>query len=417
MDQAVYVYTDLDAIPHLVGRLWAHRSGRNESATFEYDKRWLENPQRFSLEPALTLDPGAHHTTEGRALFGAIGDSAPDRWGRTLIQREERRKAQAEGRVPHSLGEMDYLLGVGDFARQGALRFADREGGDFLSLQQAASIPPLVSLGKLVNAAMRIAANEENDRDLQLLLAPGSSLGGARPKASVVDKDGRLCIAKFPKHDDTWPVTLWEAVALDLAVRSGIPVSDYRIESVASRSVLVLSRFDRQGNARIPFLSAMSMLGALDNQQHSYLELVDALRSYGIRPQEDAKQLWRRMVFNILVSNTDDHLRNHGFLYDANGGWRLSPAYDLNPMPLDIRPRVLSLAIDEADATASLDLALSVAGAFGLKKDEACKIAAEVGKAITGWRNSAKRFGIGTKDITRMESAFEHADLRQAVML
>ena len=411
MDQVIHVYVDLGAEPHLVGRLWAHRGGRRESASFEYEKRWLKNPQRFALEPALTLDPGAHHTGEGRALFGAIGDSAPDRWGRVLIQREERRRARAENRAPHSLGEADYLLGVGDIARQGALRFAAEEGGAFLGLQNPASIPPLVHLGKLLSAAMRVAGNKESDRDLQLLLAPGSSLGGARPKASVIDRDGRLSIAKFPQIDDTWPVTLWEAVALDLASRSGIPVSNWRLENVASRRVLLLGRFDRDGVARVPFLSAMSMLGALDNQQHSYLEMVDALRRHGIQPEKDAGQLWRRIVFNILVSNTDDHLRNHGFLYDQKGGWRLSPAYDLNPMPTDIKPRVLSLAIDEADSTASLELAFAVAGEFGIKPEEARKIAGDVGKAVSGWRDSATKLGLAAKEITRMESAFEHDDL------
>jgi serine/threonine-protein kinase HipA len=414
MDQAIHVFVDLDGKPHLVGRLWAHRGGRRESASFEYDKRWLENPQRFALEPALTLDSGAHHTTDGRALFGAIGDSAPDRWGRVLIQREERRRAREENRAPHTLGEVDYLLRVGDFTRQGAFRFSLEEGGEFLSPQKADSIPPLISLGKLLNAAIRVTANKESDRDLQLLLAPGSSLGGARPKASVIDNHGRLAIAKFPQADDTWPVTRWEAVALELAGHSGIPVSDWRIERIDSRSVLLLSRFDRDGAKRIPFLSAMSMLGALDNQPHSYLEMVDALRRHGSRPEKDAEQLWRRIVFNILISNTDDHLRNHGFLYDGSAGWRLSPADDLNPMPVDIRQRVLSLAVDEADSTASLELAFRVAKQFGLKEEEARRIAAEVGKAVSRWRETASKLGLSSNEIARMESAFEHEDLRIA---
>jgi serine/threonine-protein kinase HipA len=414
MEQTIHVYVDLEGGSHLVGRLWTRQAARKESASFEYDKSWLTNPQRFALEPALTLDSGSHHTSLGRSLFGAIGDSAPDRWGRVLIQREERRKARAENRAPRSLSEADYLLEVGDIARQGALRFSAQEGGEFLGSQNAASIPPLLELGKLLKAAMRIAANEEDDADLQLLLAPGSSLGGARPKASIIDKDGRLAIAKFPQSDDTWPVTLWEAVVLDLASRAGIPVPEWRIEKVGSRRVLLLRRFDRRENARVPFLSAMSMLGALDNEQHSYLEMVDALRRHGIQPEKDAAQLWRRMVFNILASNTDDHLRNHGFLYDRSGGWRFSPVYDLNPMPTDIRPRVLSLAIDETDATASVDLAFAVAAQFGLKADEARKIAGEVGKAVSGWRGSAARLGLAAREITRMESAFEHEDLRLA---
>jgi serine/threonine-protein kinase HipA len=415
MERNHLVYVDLKGVPHLAGRLWARHAGRKESASFEYDKEWLMNPLRFALEPALTLDAGSHHTAIGRSLFGAIGDSAPDRWGRVLIQREERRKARLEHRVPRSLGEADYLLGVGDFARQGALRFAASEGGEFLATQDFAAIPPLVHLGKLLNAAMRVAANEEDDHDLQLLLAPGSSLGGARPKASVVDKDGRLAIAKFPQKDDTWPVTLWEAVMLTLATRAGIPVPDARVMRVGPRSVLLLRRFDRAGKARVPFVSAMSMLGALDNEQHSYLEMVDALRQHGSRPEPDAEQLWRRIVFNVLTSNTDDHLRNHGFLHDEIGkGWRLSPAYDMNPVPADIRPRILSLAIDEADATASLELALDVAHRFGLKSTVARKIAGEVGAAVSGWGECAAKFGLDAKEIARMESAFDHDDLRSA---
>jgi len=415
MERDIFVYVDLEGVPHLIGRLWTRYARGKESASFEYDESWLKHPGKFALEPALTLGPGPHHTPAGRSLFGSLGDSAPDRWGRVLIQREEQRKAREEVRSPRTLSESDYLLGVGDIYRQGALRFTEQEGGEFLAPQNVTAIPPLVRLGELLNAAMHVAANEETDNDLQLLLAPGSSLGGARPKASVIDRNGLLTIAKFPQGDDTWPVTLWEAVALDLASRAGIPVPEWRVEQVEGKSVLLLRRFDRNGDVRIPFLSAMSMLGAMDNEQHSYLEMVDALRMHGIRPEEDARQLWRRIVFNILISNTDDHLRNHGFLYDANGGWRFSPAYDLNPMPTDIKPRHLSLAIDEADTTASLALAFEVAPRFGLKAADAREIAAEVGHATSGWRVRASALGLTSKDITRMESAFEHADLKLAL--
>jgi serine/threonine-protein kinase HipA len=414
MERDIFVYADLRGVPHLVGRLWTRQAKGKESASFEYDKSWLAHPGKFALEPALALGPGPHHTLAGRSLFGAIGDSAPDRWGRVLIQREEQRKARASSRAPRSLSESDYLLSVGDISRQGALRFAVQESGEFLAPQNAASIPPLIRLGELLNAAIHAAAGEESERELQLLLAPGSSLGGARPKASVMDQNGRLSIAKFPQGDDTWPVTLWEAVALDLANRAGIPVPDWRIEQIEGRSVLLLRRFDRDENLRIPFLSAMSMLGAQDNEQHSYLEIVDALRQHGVRPEEDTQQLWRRMVFNILVSNTDDHLRNHGFLYNA-GGWQLSAAYDLNPTPTDIKPRYLSLAVNETDTTASLPLAFEVAPRFGLKAADAKEIAAEVGHAVTGWRDRAAALGLTAKEIARMESAFEHEDLKLAL--
>lgn len=407
-DRALLVHVDLDGAPHLVGRLWARSHRGKESATFEYDATWLANPLRFALEPAQTLGAGPHHTVAGRLIFGAIGDSAPDRWGRVLIQREERRKARAESRPPRTLFEADYLLGVGDIARQGALRFAGQEGGPFLTT--GVQIPPLIRLPALLGAAMRLGEDEGgSDEDLRLLLAPGSSLGGARPKASVFDKDGQLAIAKFPQHGDMLPVTLWEAVALKLAAQAGIPTPDWRLEKIARRAVMILRRFDRRGGIRIPFLSAMSLLNAADNEQHSYMEIADALRQYGAKADDDCAQLWRRVVFSILIANCDDHLRNHGFLYETTG-WRLSPAYDMNPVPRDIKPRILTTAISETDGTASLDLAYEVAGHFGLKPPAARKIVAEVGTAVSHWREVAAATGLTNKEIDRMASAFEYAE-------
>ena len=226
----------------------------------------------------------------------------------------------------------------------------------------ALRIPPLLELPRLLSAAERVVAEEDTDEDLRLLFAPGSSLGGARPKASVRLRDGSLAIAKFPRRDDEINTVLWESVALTLATNTGIAVPAARLEDVAGRPVLLLTRFDRNGARRIPFLSAMSMLGARDNETRSYLELVDALRQHGAAPKEDMEALWRRMVFNVLISNTDDHLRNHAFLYEGPNGWRLSPAYDLNPVPTDIKPRMLATAITEDDNTASVDLAFDVAG-------------------------------------------------------
>lgn len=414
MNRPIYVYADLHDAPLPVGTLWTRTRNGRASASFEYDASWLAHPDRFALEPALQLTSGAMHTDGTRALFGAIGDSAPDRWGRVLIQREERRKARMDARAPRSLSEADYLLGVGDITRQGALRFSLEKGGPFLAPQNEATIPPLIRLGELLAAASRVNADEDDDNDLQLLLAPGSSLGGARAKASVVDHHGELSIAKFPQAEDTWPVTQWEMVALDLAARAGIIVSQHRIESIAGKKVLLLKRFDRDGGRRIPFLSAMSMLTATDNQLHSYLEIADAIRMYGSHPQQDLQQLWRRLVFNILISNTDDHLRNHGFLY-ARGGWALSPAYDLNPTPTDVKHRMLSLAIDATDTTASLALAYDIARAFGLNAREAKQIAFDVGQSVRNWREVAATHGISNKEINRMASAFEHTDLALAL--
>lgn len=417
METEVYVYVDIAGTPHLAGRLWARvRKGR-ESATFEYDPGWLENADRFSLEPALTLGPGPFHTPSGKPLFGTIGDSAPDRWGRVLMRRAERRRAERAGETPRTLMEIDYLLMVDDEARQGALRFTRYEGGPFLAEHEAARIPPLIDLPQLLSAAEHVVGDTDSDEDLRLLLAPGSSLGGARPKASVRDRDGHLAIAKFPHKDDEINTVLWEAVALRLAAKAGIPVPDWRIEHVLNKPVLLLRRFDREQGQRIPFLSAMSMLGASDNESRSYLEFVDALRRYGASPKQDMHELWRRIVFNILISNTDDHLRNHAFLYTGPDGWRLAPAYDLNPVPTDIKPRILTTAIDLDDGSASLDLAMSVVGYFELDEGKARVIAAEVGKAVTTWREEAARLGLTQAEIDRMASAFEHEDLKAALSL
>lgn len=414
MEKVALTYVDLDGAPHLVGRLWARARKNKESPSFEYDPAWLQNPIRFSLEPALQLGPGPFHTADDIPMFGAIGDSTPDRWGRALMRRMERRRGDREKHAPRTLFEIDYLLLVDDQTRAGALRFKVHEGGPFLQQSEAGRVPPLVDLPKLLSAAERVIDEHETDEDLRLLFAPGSSLGGARPKASVREKDGRLAIAKFPRKDDEVSTVLWEALALELAEKSGIDVASRRVEKMGKKPVLILQRFDRQGARRIPFLSAMSMLGAKDNQPRSYLEIVDILRRYGAAPKRDMEALWRRIVFNILISNTDDHLRNHGFLYEGRDGWRLSPAYDLNPIPLDIRPRVLTTAINEDDGTASLDLALEVAEYFELDSAAARKIVKEAGRAVAQWRLVAKRMGIKYTEIDRMASAFEHLDLERA---
>lgn len=415
MDTEVLVYVDLDGEPHLAGRLWARMRKGRDSATFEYDKDWLANPIRFSLEPALQLGPGPFHTPANKPLFGAIGDSAPDRWGRVLMRRAERRRAEKAGETPRTLREIDYLLMVNDEARQGALRFAGSHDGPFLATDDAMPIPPLIELPRLLSAAEHVIGDSESDEDLRLLLAPGSSLGGARPKASVRDKDGHLAIAKFPHKDDDYNVVLWEAVALSLAEKAGIPVAPWRIEMIAGRATLLVRRFDRDGQVRIPFLSAMSMLSANDNEARSYLEFVDVLRQCGAAPKMDMHLLWRRIVFNVLISNTDDHLRNHGFLYAGPDGWRLAPAYDLNPVPTDIKPRVLTTAIDLDDSTASLGLALAVAEYFELTDTEARAIAGKVGRAVADWRKVAAVFGLTPKEIDRMASAFDHEELRAAI--
>ncbi|EJL27376.1 HipA-like protein [Caulobacter sp. AP07] len=412
MDRDLEVYLDWDGETLAIGRLWARARGARESASFEYDRGWLGRPDAFALDPNLPLASGQHQWAGG--LFNAFTDCAPDRWGRNLMTRRERRLAKAEGRAPRALLDADCLALVEDETRMGALRFRDVGEAAFLS-QTDRPVPPLVALPRLLSAAGKVIADKESDDDLRLLLAPGSSLGGARPKASVRDGDGALLIAKFPSQTDDWPIPRWEATAMDLAGRAGIEVPPWRLETVARRPVFMMRRFDREpGGRRVAFMSALTALSAADGQSRSYLELVDILRQAGAEADRDAAQLWRRMVFNILISNTDDHLRNHGYLRDARG-WRLSPAYDLNPMPADVKPRIHALALNETDDDASLDTALSVAPAFGLTHAQAVAIAGEVGAAVSDWRAAASRNGLSAAQIERMESAFQHEDLDKAV--
>jgi serine/threonine-protein kinase HipA len=415
---AAYVCVDLAGTVQPVGRLWVTAAKGRESATFEYDASWLAGDARFSVDPALQLYPGPFHTRAGQALFGALGDSAPDRWGRTLLARAERRRAKAENRAPRTLREIDYLLGVADETRQGALRFRTEPDGPFLATPEGEAVPPFVELPRLLSAATSVMDDEESAEELRILLAPGSSLGGARPKASVRDRDGAVAIAKFPARGDDHSVVRWEALALRLARDAGIEVPEARVEVVAERPVLLVRRFDRRGAVRVPFLSAMSALYAQDRETRSYPEIADALQPMGAAVATDLPALWRRLVFNILISNTDDHLRNHGFLYAGPDGWRLSPAYDLNPVPTDIKPRVLSTAITEdGDVSASLELAMVVADRFLLPPPRARAVVGEVWQAVRGWRLEAARGGIAAAEIDRMASAFEHEDAAAAAAM
>jgi serine/threonine-protein kinase HipA len=324
-----------------------------------------------------------------------------------LMDRASAQRARETGAAAARLTEADYLLGVSDESRGGALRFATGREGPFLAAPTDNDVPPLVELPALLQASDEIVRSDGGDSALRLLLAPGSSLGGARPKASVRDRDGQLAIAKFPSQTDGVSTVLWEAVALTLAERSGLRVERHRVVHVAGLPVLVVQRFDRIGTQRVPFLSAMSMLSANDHESHSYLEIADAIRQHGSAAGEDLRELWRRIVFTILISNTDDHLRNHGFLYDEiRRGWRLAPVYDVNPTPRSVKPGILTLAIDESNTTANLDVALDVAEYFDVDGADARDIAAEVRDAVQGWAGRARELGVPGHEIDGMKSAF-----------
>jgi serine/threonine-protein kinase HipA len=400
----------------LIGLAHGNRARGRETVLFEYTDAWLRDPARFALEPALPLTRGSYAPPAGHAMPAALGDSAPDTWGRRLMQRAERRQAQKEGRAVRTLMESDYLLGVADETRLGGLRF--RRAGETRFLAHPPSgVPALVDLGRLLQSTERLLRDEETNEDLQLIFAPGSSLGGARPKASVIDQHGRLAIAKFPKATDDYSIETWEEIALRLADRAGIVTAAHELVRVAGKAVLLSRRFDREGARRVPFLSAMAMLGAKDGEGGSYPEIVDALVAHGSQARQDAHALYRRVAFGVLASNVDDHLRNHGLLRLEKAGWTLSPAYDLNPVPADLKARILTTNIDLAEGTCSLDLLESASGYFALSLPKAREIIKEVATATATWRRVAREVGASAAEISRMASAFEHEELRRALTL
>jgi serine/threonine-protein kinase HipA len=414
MSEPIEIYIDLNRESIRVGTLFRVPSRDRETISFEYHPSWLAHSSRFALEPALAIGEGRFYPEQGREMFGAIGDSAPDTWGRQLMRRSERRKAKIEDRQVRTLHETDFLLGVSDVSRLGALRLK-RESDERFQAPTKSGVPGFIALGQLLESAQRVERGIETDSDLQMIFAPGSSLGGARPKASIIDQHGNLAIAKFPKDTDEYSIETWEHIALTLADMAGIYCSEHELVKVAKRPVLISKRFDRMDGARIPFLSAMSLLQLKDGDRASYPEIIDEMTNIGASVKTDAPELFRRMVFNILISNVDDHLRNHGFLLQSKNGWVLSPVYDLNPTPEDVRARVLTTSISPDDATCSIDLALDQANFFNIKEQDAKNIILEVAKSVSKWRTIASRNGLSKTLIDRMETAFEHVDLEKAL--
>ena len=412
----IEVHIDLEGRTRPVGVARSNKVRGNEIVVFEYAPEWLADPARLSIEPALTLTRGSFAPPAGQAIFGSIGDSAPDTWGRRLMQRAERRTAEREGRAVRTLAESDYLLGVADETRLGALRFR-RTGEHVFQAPIREGVPALVDLGRLLAVTERILRDEETDEDFELIFAPGSSLGGARPKASVIDQRGRLFIAKFPKETDEYSMETWEEIALRLAERAGIVTPSHELLEVGGKAVLLSRRFDREGALRIPFLSAMAMTGSKDGERGSYPEIVDAITRHGAQAKADAEALYRRVAFNVLISNVDDHLRNHGFLWLGKSGWSLSPAYDLNPVPADLKARVLTTNMDLDEGTCSIGLLESASGYFGLGLATARSIVKQVAVVTATWWETASQVGARAAEINRMASAFEHGELKRALAL
>jgi serine/threonine-protein kinase HipA len=403
-DREVEVFVQLAGEDVIAGRLWAHRRQNVESATFVYAPDYLARKGSYPLDPALPLVSGQLQTPENRKIFGSFSDCSPDRWGRMLIRR---RLGEGDGSTAgRSFGESDFLLGVRDDLRQGALRFRDPETGEFLADEEE-GVPHLVDLPRLLDYAGRAERDVASQEELDLLLKGGSSLGGARPKAHVIDREGRLAIAKFPKAEgDDWDVARWEAVTLSLAREAGINGASSRLDEIAGRSVHIVDRFDRKGERRVGYVSAMTLLEAIDGESRSYLDLVEVIEAESDRATVDLRELWRRIAFSILVGNTDDHLRNHGFLRATTGGWSLSPAFDINPNP-EPGPKYLSTSIDGRSHAASIELLLGVAEFFRLDGKEAAAVLGEVREATGRWQEVAARFGIDRAAIEEMRPAFE----------
>ncbi len=395
MNETIEVHIVHAGETRLVGRCRYGAKARSQSSVFEYADGWLGYREAFALDPVnLPLRQNPVYTSSDKsALPGAMRDTAPDRWGRQLIRRAFRKSGEVR-----SLSEIDYLLAINDQTRLGALRYKREGEGEFDHGIGRYRVPPLIQLPALLNAADAVQGNTETADDLKLLLNEGSPLGGARPKSAVVDRDGLLAIAKFPKPDDDRSIPHGEIMALALAKKSGLNVASGRLETVAGRPVALIRRFDRAGENRIPFLSAMSLLGLNDGDAATYTDIAECIRMYSSAPTADLHELWRHIVFGVMIGNLDDHLRNHGFLYDSDDKWRLSPAYDLNPVPLEEMVRELTTWISDEGPEAELDLAYRAAPFFALKDEEAARIAGEVAAGLQGWRDLARQFGMSAAD-------------------
>ncbi len=415
--RSVDVWGDWAELParRRIGALVAQSVRGKEVFSFEYDPAWLHDGSALVLDPSLQLGrgrifPGRQGAASESQNFGVFLDSSPDRWGRVLMNRREAFNARKEGRPVRPLYAVDYLLGVNDPQRMGGLRFRIGEG-PFLDDNEQRAAPPLTSLRALEQASLQLERRGEEDSPsseeaLRLLLVPGSSLGGARPKASVTNVDGSLWLAKFPSADDLHDVGAWEEVAARLARKAGIHMAESRAEQFTHRHHTFLTqRFDRLGDTRVHFASAMTLTGHVDGEPGSYLEIADVLVQHGANPAADLEQLWRRIVFAMCISHVDDHLRNHGFLH-RDGAWRLAPAYDVNPIPTG-NGHVLN--IDDSSNAQDLSLARDVAPVFRVNGKTSESIIAAVRAAVRTWRDEARALGIGRDEQDRLANAFRLA--------
>lgn len=409
--KTIFVYDDFSTgHPVLMGSLYVNVIKGGESYSFEYDKGWLKKTAlTLTLDPELMPYSGRQYPT-GKNIFGLFADASPDRWGRVLMNKRERILAEKEGRKPSKLYDSDYLLGVYDETRMGGIRFKVNPEGPFLSDDKETAAPPWATLRTLEEASRNFENDETGltEKWLNQLIKPGSSLGGARPKATVVDTKDQLWIVKFPSKNDENDTGAWEIVAHDLAALCGLNVPEAKLEKFSPiGSTFLIKRFDRLGSKRVHFASAMTLLGKKDGASaadgSSYLDIAAFIKSYGAQPKKDLIELWKRIVFNMAVTNTDDHLRNHAFIL-TDKGWILSPLYDVNPVPYGDE---LSLNVDEDDNSISIDLAVQTAVKFGISKSDAEAVAEDVLQIVRdNWERTAAGYALTRRQIEEMRPAF-----------
>jgi len=408
-----------------VGTLGFASQGQRQSSVFQYARGWLADPRRFEISPDLPLTPERQfRKAPGRndsVFHFAIADTEPDGWGCRVIARDHanrRRQAASAGDTVASraLTEMDYLLGVDDVSRVGALRLRDAEGRFVRAIEaDERGTPPLLELADILSASHAVERGTETERDLRYLRGRGTSLGGMRPKCTVIDEDGHLAIGKFPSIHDDRAVTKGEVLALRLATLAGIDAAQGRIIHSEGVPVALIRRFDRVGGGRVPYLSATAMLQASRDQEHAYTEIAERILSVAPDARRDLAELWRRIVFNMLITNVDDHLHNHGFLHVGHGQWQLAPAFDLNPFP-DKEHELKTWLTEESGPTGAIDDALAAAPYFHLDPDAALRILGTVVQAVSQWREVAQAPGVDmtNRELAAFEPAFDHEELRQA---
>lgn len=410
-----------------VGSLVYVRQGRRENSAFAYDEGWLASPARFNVSADLQLmaghQPHQAASPHDSVFYGAIADTAPDAWGRRVIARDHAKRRKADPQLP-ALTELDYLLAVDDFSRVGALRLRDPDGTWHRTAAKGRrSTPPLIELERIYQASRAVERGQETAEDLRYLQGKGTSLGGMRPKCTMLDEDGRLAIGKFPSVGDTRSVTRGEVLALKLAARAGIDAAPARIVVLGDKGnevpVAVIRRFDRDdADGRIPYQSAASLLQASREEDRSYTEMADAIRTHGHAPTQDVQQLWRRLAFNLLITNVDDHLQNHGFLHVALGQWRLAPAFDINPFPDKDRESKTWLSEQDGPIT-DVKMLLARAPYFALSKEQALSVLEEVHAAVSNWRQVAlgSEVGLRAAELDDFAPAFEHEQMDAAAAL